>query len=267
MIASPEIRCIRTMLFACLVLLVDYNYDALTKVRVAVSVALYPVTYVISKPVEYIGLIADYAQRQDDLVHGNEQLRRQLFQAQAQVQRFAAVSSENKRLRELLAATRELKQPALMAELMGIDRQPLRQQLTIDRGVSKGVTVGQAVVDAYGILGQVVHVDALSSKVLLITDPSHSIPVRVDRSGVRMVASGLGGDELELRFLPPQADIRIGDLVVSSGLGEVFPASYPVGRVSRIEQNVDGISPPRIYVTPVARIDTSHEFLLVRGEG
>ena len=267
MIASPELRCMRTMLFACLVLLVDYNYDALTKVRVAVSVAMSPVTYIVSKPAEYIGMIADYARRQEDLVQGNERLRRQLFQAQAQVQRFSAVSSENKRLRELLAAARELKRPTQMAELMGIDRQPLRQQLTIDRGVSKGVTVGQAVVDAYGVLGQVVHVDALSSKVLLITDPSHSIPVRVDRSGVRMVAAGLGGDELELRFLPPQADIRVGDLVVSSGLGEVFPASYPVGRVSRIEPNADGVSPPKVYVTPVARIDTSHEFLLVQDEG
>ncbi|MGV0005632.1 MAG: rod shape-determining protein MreC [Candidatus Porifericomitaceae bacterium WSBS_2022_MAG_OTU9] len=267
MATSEKNRCLRALLFSCLVLLVDYNYDALSKVRTGVSLLLYPLTYAVSKPAEYADLAMNYLQRQIKLVKNNEQLRHELFQAQAEVQRFAAMRSENERLRELLAATRVFERPTLLAELMGIDRQPLRQQLTIDRGAGEGVVIGQAVVDAFGIMGQVVHVEALSSRVLLITDPLHALPVRIDRSGVRMVALGRGGKELLLEYLPPQADIKVGDLVVSSGLGEAFPANYPVGHVSRVERQVKGVSPPKVYVVPTARIETSREFLLVRSGG
>jgi len=151
----------------------------------------------------------------------------------------------------------------LIAELLAVDMQPFRHQVTINKGKREGAFDGQPIVDANGIMGQIIHVGPFSSIVLLITDPTHALPVQINRNGLRAIAVGTGqNSSLQLEHLPNNADIRQGDLIVSSGLGSRFPSGYPVGTVSKI--SLDPAEPfAKVVVTPSARLEQSREVLMV----
>ncbi len=170
-------------------------------------------------------------------------------------------------MRELLESSFRLNERVLVADLVAVDLHAFRRRIIINKGKREGAYEGQPVVDARGIMGQIVHAGPFSSTVLLITDTNHALPVQVNRNGLRAVAVGLGRDDtLLLEYLPNNADIRPGDLIISSGLGHRFPPGYPVGEIERITLD-PGESFARVTLKPSARLGRSREVLLVWPRG
>jgi rod shape-determining protein MreC len=205
--------------------------------------------------------------RQQVLADETITLRRELQLRDAQLARLEAVARENQRLRSLLGGTGDFRLAVQMAGIVDVDLDPWRQRVRLDRGSAEGVEVGQAVIDAGGMLGQVVQVSEHGATALLLTDASHSVPVQVVRTGLRLVAVGTGrSDSLRVPNIPQSADIRAGDLLVTSGIGGRFPAGFAVGTVRAV-----GPEDNRLFlvaeVTPAAQLDRGLEVLLVmRGE-
>lgn len=196
----------------------------------------------------------------------NEQLRTELLILKGRMQRMAEVVAENVRLRNLLNATEMLKDRVLVTELIGVSPDPTRHTILINRGEENGVFVGQALLDEDGLMGQVIEVRRNSSRVLLITDSAHAVPVQVVRNGVRSIAEGIGDfNKLSLRYVPPTTDIEVGDQLVSSGLGGRFPVGYPVGTVTTVQAH-SGQSYLEVTLEPAARIDRSRHLLLLFSE-
>jgi rod shape-determining protein MreC len=191
----------------------------------------------------------------EDLQSKNEALNAQVLILQRKSQQMAALAAENVRLRQLLNAS--------IAELIGVSPNPLSHQVIINRGSNDGVFKGQPVLDAFGLMGQIIEVSSSSSTVLLISDATHAIPVQVNRNDVRAIAEGTGDmNRLSLRHVPANTDIRVGDLLVSSGLGKRFPVGYPVAQVDQVLRD-----PAKAFLTvtakPMARLDRSRHLLLV----
>ena len=179
------------------------------------------------------------------------------------MQKMVALETENARLRDLLGSSSKVENSVLVAELLAVDLDPYRQQVLINKGTNHAVYAGQPVIDASGVMGQIIHAGTFTSTALLISDPSHALPVHVDRTGLRTIVTGTGSpDRLELRFIPTTADIEVNDTVFTSGLGGRFPPNYPVAVVSSVERP-RGQAFARVFATPTARIDRSREVLLV----
>lgn len=197
------------------------------------------------------------------LAKENETLRRDNLVLTAKVAKMAALSAENARLRQLLNSSAHLDDSVLIAELVAVASDPLRHVVVINKGHNAGVYVGQAVIDAHGLVGQVIEVSAYFSRVLLITDNTHAVPVQVNRNGVRAIAEGTGLiDELQLSHVAATTDIKRGDLLVTSGLGGRFPAGYPVAVVSEVTRD-SGQTFARVTARPTAHLDRSRHLLLV----
>ncbi len=200
---------------------------------------------------------------EQDLRAENDRLKTEVLIYQRKQQQMAALAAENVRLRQLLNGKDMLQDKVLIAELMGVSPNPLSHVIMINRGSREGVYEGQPVLDAFGLMGQVVEVDEDSSRVLLISDSTHAIPVQVNRNGVRAIAEGTGDlNRLSLRHVSINADIREGDILVSSGLGERFPVGYPVAEVEQVVRN-SGQAFARVIARPMARLDRSRHVLLV----
>jgi rod shape-determining protein MreC len=198
-----------------------------------------------------------------DLRAENDSLRTELLVHQRKLQQMASLAAENVRLRQLLNASEMLQDTVLIVELIGVSPNPLSHKVLINRGASSGVFKGQPVLDAFGLMGQVIEVSRDSSTVLLISDSTHAIPVQVNRNGVRAIAEGTGDlNSLSLRHVSANTDIREGDLLVSSGLGDRFPVGYPVAEVTQVVRD-----PGKAFLTvlakPMARLDRSRHLLLV----
>ena len=167
------------------------------------------------------------------------------------------------RLRDLLGSSFKIGDRVLIAELLSVDLDPYRQQVLVNKGTSSGVFVGQPVLDANAVMGQVVRVNPCPRPCCLITDASHGLPVQVNRNGLRTVAQGTGFvNRLELPHLPKNADVQVGDLLVTSGLGGHFPPGYPVARVAEVRQE-PGKPFATVIAEPTASLDRSREVLLV----
>lgn len=222
-----------------LLMTLDHRYQHLEMVRGALSALIYPLQSTLTLPLQAGGAVADAMTTRTSLVKENERLRTEHLLLKVQLQKFYALESENARLRRLLHSAREVSERVLIAELVAVDLDPFTRQVVLNRGSSDGVFVGQPMLDAKGIAGQIIHVGPFSSTALLISDPAHAIPVQVNRTGQRAIAVGTGGSGagLELRHIPNNADLQVGDLLVSSGLGGRFPPGYPVGRVASFHKN------------------------------
>ena len=190
-------------------------------------------------------------------------LEEDLLLLRAKTEKMAALTAENNRLRDLLGSAAKLQDNVVVAELIGVDPDPEKHEVVIDKGTSDGVFIGQPLLDAKGLMGQVVGVSRYSSRVLLISDPSHSVPVQVARSNLRLVAQGTGAtSRLELMYVQSTADVRTGDLLISSGLGGRFPVGYPVGIVNKVEHRA-GRPFAAVTAIPSALLDRSRHVLLV----
>ena len=244
-------------------MVVDARFAALKPLRSQLGMLLTPLYYVAELPVRAWDTLYLQLTSRADLIAENESLRAEALLTKRKLQKLAALTEQNVRLRELLNSSELLDERVLVAELIGVDPNAFTQRILINRGERDGVFLGQPVLDATGLMGQVVEVLPFSARVLLITDVSHSLPVQVNRNGLRAIATGTGSsDWLELRHVSDTADIRVDDIVVSSGLGQRFPAGYPVGRVTHV--NRDSSQPfAEVRVKPTAQLNRSRYLLLV----
>lgn len=243
----------------------DLRGEDLQGPRGWMSWAMTPLVWLAQIPTRLTGVI-EHLESRERLIDENTVLRRKQLQLEAALARMAALQAENRRIRELLDSTARIEDQVLIAEIIAANQDPYRQQITLDKGSRHGVYRGQAVVDAHGILGQVVRVHEGRSTALMLTDPDHGIPVEVNRTGLQAIALGQGSNRgLRLPFLPGNADIKLGDLVVSSSLGGRFPVGYPVGRISEINHTPGGHFIEAV-ATPAARINQGRQALLVWSE-
>jgi rod shape-determining protein MreC len=215
------------------------------------------VPYLVSSEVE------DVVATRDTLLDRNAELGRQVLELSQVSQRFMALRAENERLRALLGSRTRLPAEVLITEIIGVVPSPATHQVILDKGTDSGVAVGHAVIDAHGLFGQVMEVSRFTSRVMLITDPNHAVPVQVNRNGVRSIAGGTGSfDRLELENVAVTADIREGDLLETSGLGGRFPSGYPVGTVNGVVVEPTAAF-ARVSVRPMAELDRSRHVLVV----
>tara|TARA_B110000444_G_C18813472_1_gene583893 strand:- start:676 stop:1413 length:738 start_codon:yes stop_codon:yes gene_type:complete len=198
-----------------------------------------------------------------ELLKDNQYLNAESLLLNAKVQQIASLRSENIRLRKLLNSSALLQDDVLVAELIGVSPNPENHQVVINKGSDEGVFIGQPLIDADGLMGQVVEVSRKSSRVLLITDNTHALPVQINRNGARIIAEGIGSlHQMLLRHVPATTDIRVGDLLITSGLGQRFPVGYPVAIVTSIERD-PGQSFATVLIKPNAAMDRSRHVLLV----
>lgn len=222
-----------------------------------------PVWWVASAPTRLFDASKDGLALRGQLQDENANMRRQLEVASARLNRLSAVAEENQRLRELLGGTHGFRLSVQLAGILDVDLDPYRQRLVLDTGSDSGVHVGQALIDSGGVLGQVVETSRRRSTALLLTDPDHAVPVQVARTGLRAIAFGTGSTEsLVLPNIPQSAEVRVGDLLVTSGIGGRFPAGFPVATVTALHPDATGL-----FVVadakPAAHFDRGLEVLLV----
>lgn len=242
---------------------VDHRQHHLETVRAALSFVVSPLQYLLGVPIGAGHWLGEALTSREALQEENTELRSQQLLQNARLQKMAALEAENERLRALLDSSGKVKERVLVAELLEVDVDPFAQEIVINKGSRDGVEVGQPIVDAEGVMGQVIHVAPFTSTAMLITDPSHAIPVEVNRTGLRAIAMGTGSAErLDIPHLPLNADIQQGDLLVTSGLGGRFPPGYPVAVVENIARN-PGQSFAEVTARPTARLEQSREVLLV----
>jgi rod shape-determining protein MreC len=241
----------------------DHKYQSLESVRDALSVLVYPIQLSVEVPGSISDWFSESLATRRKLQEEIDSLRTQQVMQKTQMQKLAALEVENIRLRELLDSSFEIGEKVLIAELMSVNLDPYKHQVVINKGELHDVYPGQPLVDANGVMGQIVHAGPYSSTAILITDTSHAIPVQVNRNGLRSIALGSGAiNRLELPYIPNSADIQPGDLLTTSGLGGRFPAGYPVATVETVDHN-PGNAFARVIATPLAHLNRSREVLLV----
>ncbi len=218
-----------------LLLVIDHRYNHLDTARKAIGASVYPLRVIVDAPVSLWRWLGDTTSSRNELQLKNGRLEAERLLTRARLQRYAALEAENSRLRAMLEATTRVRDQVRIAEIMSVSSNPFRHVLVVDKGTRDGVFDGQVLIDADGVVGQIIEAGVLSSQGILISDPDHALPVLVNRNGLRTIAVGTGEfDRLDLPFLPNNADIREGDLLVTSGLGGAFPAGYPVGIVASV---------------------------------
>lgn len=242
---------------------VDHRQHHLEGIRAGLSVVVYPLQALVDLPFSVGGWASETLAARTTLLQENRELREQQLALQFKLQKLEALESENQRLRSLLQSSSRKWERVLIAELLKVDIDPFRQTVWLNKGSNDGVFEGHPLLDAYGIIGQVMHVSQFTSQAILITDPSHAVPVQINRNGLRALAVGTGEDGiLDIPHLPNNADIEVGDLLVTSGLGLRFPPGYPVAKVSSIEK--DPTEPfATVHATPLAHLKRTREVLLV----
>lgn len=264
--AAGTLRLAVYLMLAALSMVADYRGRYLERVRDVAAAMAGPVYWTASAPVRLVragyGAASDRAELRDE----NQALRERLMLAQARLSRLAAVQDENTRLRELLDARTRLGLKAQLGELIDVDLDPFRHRLLINLGSNDGLAEGQAVMDAHGVLGQVLEVGPDRSVLVLVTDASHAVPVRVVRTGLRTIAYGSGDTgTLRLPHIPFRADVRPGDVLVTSGIGGHFPAGLPVGVVREVTPD-DVATFALAVATPAAGLARSGEVLVLYDE-
>jgi len=241
----------------------DQRYDQLGTVRAWLSAAAYPVQVAVDLPFRAWDWISGSLADRSHLRRDNLELTARLRLANLQLQRFAVLEDENRRLRDMRAKTSGVAERVLVASIMNVDLDPFRHRVLLDKGAVDGVFKGQAVLDGDGIVGQVWKVNAATAEAILISDAEHAIPVQSNRSGVRTIAVGTGdSSRLSLPFVTVESDIKIGDLLLSTGMGGVFPPGYPVAQVNRVRRAASATF-ALVEAKPTAKLDRDRDVLLV----
>jgi rod shape-determining protein MreC len=250
-------------LLAVVLMAMDQRGHFVPRFRSMVEYAVEPVYHVIEWPVSALRNLFGQFQSRRSMRHENEALKQQLLSQQGALQRMQTLVEENRRLRALFKGAEEQSFEYRFAELLQVDLDPFSHIVLIDRGSVDSVVRGQAVIDGAGVMGQVEDVHLHYSSVRLISDPNHALPVQINRTGLRTVAFGSGETgRLNLPNVPREADVREGDLVVTSGLGERFPGGYPVALVTRIDRE-QGLTFANVQAAPLAALDRGREVLLI----
>ena len=248
-------------------MIADQRFGYLETFRAHLLALVYPIQYVVNLPVKAGQWLSNSASSRIKLLEENTKLRDENLRLQVRLQKFEDLKSENQRLRRLLGSSVRFDEQVQVAEVLAVDLDPSRRKtIVIDKGRNHGVFPNQPVIDAQGVMGQVIHVGPISSTVMLITDPDHELPVQVVRTGLRTVAKGMGTiNRLSLLYLSHiglSTGVKVGDLIVTSGVGQKFPKGYPVGTV--IEVNPDIGKPyAQVHALPRATLERNREVLLV----
>ena len=249
-------------------MMLDQNGVRLKPIRESVAWLLSPMLWTAALPPAAIetAMNAGTFKSRGQLEAENNRLQKEHLMLRAKLEKFEALEAENRRIRELLASTSTIQDRVLIAEIIAVNQDPYRHQITLNKGTRDEVYRGQALVDASGIMGQIVEVGPNTSQALLITDPDHGIPVEINRTGLQTIALGRGdGRGLKLPFLPSNADVRNGDLLVSSALGGRFPAGYPVGQIYDVKHTA-GEHFMEAVAYPSAKLHQGRQALLVWSE-
>ncbi len=257
------------VVFSLGLMFADHRFDYLGQVRFYAAFVVTPVQWLADLPISLKERMDENLRSHNELVAENTRLREELLNQRYQLQKLSHLEAENTRLNQLLNASSIVDERVMRAQLIQESPDPFSKRVLINRGSRDGVYLGQPVLDAFGLMGQVVEVDPFNSWVMLITDVQHATPIQINRNGIRAVAAGTQGTlhELELRNISGTADVRVGDLLVTSGLGRRFPPGYPVGEITSIVHD-PGQPFAMVKVTPTAQIDRSRNLLLVfAGDG
>jgi rod shape-determining protein MreC len=262
-IPALGLRILAFIILSILVMYFDHRENHLDVIRKAIGAAVYPVQIVVDAPVRFWGWLGDSTASRNELELELGRLQAEKLLTNARLQRLTALEAENARLRALLDARTRVRDEVRVAEILAVDSNPFEHGLVLGVGSRDGVYDGQVLVDADGVVGQVIKTGVMTAEAMLISDADHALPVEVNRNGLRTIAVGTGEfDRLDLPFLPNNADIRAGDLLVTSGLGGTFPAGYPVavvGSVTRIPQQPFA----DVSATPAAALEQVREVMLI----
>jgi rod shape-determining protein MreC len=245
------------------VMVLDHRGGYLDTARVWMSAAANPIYVVVQTPYQFwTWLTGSFADR-SRLRNENEKLTEELRVARSKLLRFDSLTEENRRLREIREASKGVSERTLIAEIINVSVQPFRHVVIINKGVDDGVFRGQPVLDAFGVVGQIVQVGKSTATLMLITDAEHAVPVQVNRNGIRSIAVGTGEDaKLSLPYMTVESDVKRGDLLVSSGLDQIFPAGYPVATVTKVERSANDTF-ALVEARPLAQLDRDREVLLL----
>lgn len=244
-------------------LITEYRSERLMPLRASLSILTDPLKYFVDLPISLLTHASEAITSYETLKKENDVLRQEQLINKTQLLKFEALEKENIRLRALLENSFKLGEQVLIAELLSINLAPYEHIMVVNKGTRFGVHQQQPVLDANGVVGQVFRALPFSSEIMLITDPNHAIPVQVNRNGLLTIAVGSGiSNQLNLPYLPNNADIQPGDLLITSGLGGTFPAGYPVGIVDDFPQTSNK-SITHITATPKALLDRNRELLIV----
>ena len=238
-------------------------FNKLHPTRAVLDTLAAPIFWIANLPTRAGEWTTTHVRSRSDLLEDNERLQRENLILQGRSQQMASLQAENVRLRALLNSSALVRDDVLVAELIGVSPDPERLQLVLNKGEGDGVFLGQPLIDADGLMGQIVDVSGGTSRALLITDITHAVPVQVNRNGVRAIAEGTGAlESLEIRHISATTDIRTGDLLVTSGLGGRFPEGYPVAVVTHVERDPGEVF-VRVLAVPSAALDRTRHVLLV----
>jgi rod shape-determining protein MreC len=260
---SLSVRLAFVLVLSLGAMIIDTKVENFATARTYLNSMVSPLQYIANLPGAMLSWSADRFTSRQQLLEDNEELTNQVTLMSEQLQRFRILEQENKNLRKLLDAPVRDSMHKMITELMAVDTNPYSHQIVINKGAIDGVFVSQSVLDDSGIVGQISEVGTTNSRVLLISDVTHAIPIRIERNNVRFIAVGDGSlDSMQLQHVPHSADIEIGDVIVSSGLGEVFPEGYPVGKISNIVRN-ESRPFAEVTATPLAKLDRIKYLLLL----
>ncbi len=260
---SPGLRLFFFALLSLGLMWLDQRHGYLEGLRHVLSLATYPFQLLVDSPSAAWDWLEESFATRERLSRENAGLRARLRETDLKLMRLADLEQENLRLRAMRAATARISERVVVGEILRVDLDPYRHRVIINKGTRDGAFKGQALLDATGVFGQITRAGAFSSEAILITDAEHAIPVQVNRNGLRSLALGTGNlERLSLPFLPTNADIRVGDLLVSSGLGGVFPVGYPVATVTKVDK-MSAQTLANVVAQPAATLDRDRELLLV----
>ena len=244
------------------IFVVDLRFRSLELLRQSIALLVDPVQRVAQTPGSLVDYAGDYLQGLQALQSENNELKHAKLTTAPDLERLAHLAVENERLRKLLAVKEREKAKGQVAQILYTARDPFSRKVIVDKGQQTGIVAGQPAIDEAGVVGQVTRVFPFSAEITLITDKDQAVPVQVVRSGQRSVVFGLGNGQLELRYMPANADIQVGDLLVTSGLDGVYLAGFPVAKVVNIERD-SAYSFARIFCVPVAGVENFGEIMVL----
>ena len=251
------------LLLSFILIAADVTWNGMRQGRAYIALILTPVQWLVDLPAEVADEVSDVVVDRGLLMKENARLKADALLLEQKGQQLASLTEENKRLRALLNGRQRISDEVTLVELIGVNPDPFQHQVVIDQGSEDGIYLGQPVLDAGGVMGQVVEMSHYTSRVMLITDTRHAIPVELNRTGFRAIALGKGEpDELELQHVSDTTDIQEGDLLITSGLGGRFPRGYPVAVVTEVVHD-PGQAFSKVRAKPSARLDKSRHLLLV----
>lgn len=251
------------LVFSIFLMFADYHYKYLNIVRSGFSLIVSPLQYAVDYPVRVVGWVQSLVSAKKSLIDENMRLRYQQAMLEAELQKLLVIQNENSQLKELLLTSSKADMRAMAAQILAVDTSNARQIVVLNKGKRDGVYTGQPVLDAKGVMGQVIDVGPMTSTVLLISDSKSAVPVRNNRTGERAILVGTNRmEQLSLINLPKTSSIHPGDVLVTSGLGRRYPEGYPVGRILEVN-SIPGEDFVKVIVSPIALLNRNRLVLLI----